>query len=147
MRCGTAYGRHLVVRALVPAGAGLATVNFWNLGVWPMVGFAVLLLCLSLSFLWTSYSVAQGVLHIRHGLFHRRVPLRSVTAVHRRALPGGMWFGLGTDFIGIQHGPNAVNVSPRDTDGFVEALRAGMADAGASVSESEPVEEGSDLLG
>ena len=37
----------------------------------------------------------------------------------------GPLFGLGSDFIGIEYGEKAVNVSPKDADGFVDTVCAG----------------------
>ena len=35
----------------------------------------------------------------------------------------GPMFGLGSDFIGIEYGERAVNISPTDIDGFIEAVQ------------------------
>ena len=37
----------------------------------------------------------------------------------------GPMFGLGSDFIGIEYGERAVNISPTDIDGFIEAVQHG----------------------
>ena len=40
-------------------------------------------------------------------------------------MSNGPTFGLGSEFIGIEYGERAVNVSPKDVDGFIKALSQG----------------------
>ena len=85
--------------------------------------------CLLGLFTWallrTGYVVQNGVLIARAGLFRKRIPLSQITGIHYRTLPKAAMFGLGSDFIGIEYGEKAVNVSPKDVEGFVDAIRAG----------------------
>ena len=123
MRYRTTFGSYAVILGLGPAGIALSTLSFWLLGSWPMVGLGVALLC---GFGWillgTRYVVEQGVLGIRMGPFRKRIRLSDVTGVHRHRMRNGPTLGLGSDFIGIEYGEQAVNVSPKDADGFIEAV-------------------------
>ena len=90
-----------------------------------MVGLGV---ALSGAFGWvllgTRYVVGQDVLVVRMGPYRKRIALSDVTRVHRHRMQTGPMLGLGSDFIGIEYGENkTVNVSPRDADGFVEAVK------------------------
>lgn len=108
-------------------GVILATVAFWRVGAWPMVVLGVLVLCLAAwILLGTRCSIGDAVLNARRGPIRMRVPLRDITGVHRHALDRGVTLGFGPDFIGIEYGANAINVSPRDADDFVRALQAAM---------------------
>ena len=92
-----------------------------------MVVLGGLVLCLGAwILLGTRYVIGDGVLDARRGPFRMRVPLRDITAVHRRSVARGETFGFGPDYIGIEYGANAINVSPRDVDGFIHALQAAM---------------------
>ena len=132
MRYRSEVGSYALILGL---GPGLAISSFALLGAWPMVGLGVALLCLTgwVAF-GTRYAVEQYALDIRMGPFHRRIRLREVTGIHRRRLRKGPAFGLGPDFVGIEYGERVVNVSPRDVDGFVEALWEGAEEAGGRLS-------------
>ena len=104
----------------------MSTLSFWLLGSWPMVGLGVALLCVfGWILLGTRYVVEQGVLGIRMGPFRKRIRLSDVTGGHRHRMRNGPTLGLGSDFIGIEYGEQAVNISPKDADGFVEAVWQG----------------------
>lgn len=124
MRYRTTFGGYAVILGLGPAGIGLATLSFGLNGWWLMAGLGVALPCL---FGWilleTRYVVEQDVLDVRFGPFRRRIPLNEVTDIHRHRMRNGPMFGLGSDFIDIEYGEQAVNVSPRDADGFIQAVR------------------------
>ena len=126
MQYRTTFGSYAVILGLGPMGIGLATLSFGLNGWWPMVGLGVALLCL---FGWlllrTRYVVEQEVLDVRMGPFHRRIPLSDIRGIHRHRMRHGPMFGLGSDFIGIEYGEQGVNVSPKDADGFIEAIRQG----------------------
>ena len=126
-RYATKLGKRAAYLVLVQVGGLLGMATFWLVGAWPMVVFGAIVLCLAAwTLLGTQYSVGNGVLVARSGPFRQRVPLRDITAVRRRAVDRGITLGLGTDFIGIEYGANALNVSPREADGFIEAVRAAM---------------------
>lgn len=126
MRYRTTFGSYAVILGLGPTGIGLATLSFGLNGWWLMAGLGVALLCLfGWLLLGTRYVVEQGVLDVRIGPFHRRIRLSDVTGIHRHRMRRGPMFGLGSDFIGIEYGKQAVNVSPKDADGFIEAIRQG----------------------
>ena len=100
-----------------------------------MVGLGVAVLCLAAWVAFgTRYAVEQYALDIRMGPFRRRIRLSEVTGIHRRRLGTGLAFGLGPDFVGIEYGERVVNVSPKDVDGFVEALWQGAEEAGGRLS-------------
>ena len=108
-------------------GIALSMAAFWRADNWPMVGLGAGLICLvAWLVLGTRYTVAHGELVARVGPMRRRIRLAEITAIHRRAVEKGAMFGVGSDFVGIEYGAKALNVSPRDADGFVEAVRAGM---------------------
>ena len=108
-------------------GVVLATVSFWRIGAWPMVVLGAVVLCLAAwTLLGTRYVIGDVVLDARRGPFRMRVPLRDITAVRRHAVDRGVTFGFGSDFVGIEYGANAINVSPRDADDFISALQAAM---------------------
>jgi len=123
MRYGTTFGSYAAILGLGPAGIALATVSAALSGWWPMTGLGVALLCV---FGWilmgTRYIVERGVLDVRVGPFRKRIPLGDITGVHRHRMRNGPMFGLGSDFIGIEYGERAVNISPRDIDGFIGAV-------------------------
>ena len=92
-----------------------------------MVVLGGLVLCLATwILLGTRYVIGDVVLDARRGPFRMRVPLRDITAVHRHAVDRGVTFGFGPDYIGIEYGANAINVSPRDADDFIRALQTAM---------------------
>ncbi len=92
-----------------------------------MVGLGVALPCV---FRWillgTRYVVERDVRLVRMGPYRKRIALRDVTKVDRDRMWNGPILGLGPDFIGIEYGENkAANVSPRDADGLIEAVKQG----------------------
>lgn len=107
-------------------GVILATAAFWRVGAWPMVVLGGLVMCLAVWMLGTRYSIRDAVLYARRGPIRMRVPLRDITGIHRHALDRGVTLGFGPDFIGIEYGANAINVSPRDADDFIRALQTAM---------------------
>jgi len=127
MRYPTTVGSFAVIVGLGPTGIALATGSFWLQGAWPMVGLGVALLCVfGWILLGTRYVVERDVLLVRMGPYRKRIALRDVTKVDRDRMRNGPMLGLGSDFIGIEYGENkAVNVSPRDADGFIEAVKRG----------------------
>lgn len=121
-RYRTKLGRQGVYFLLGQTGAVLATAAFWRVGAWPMV-----VLCLATwILLGTRYVIGDVVLDARRGPLRMRVPLRDITTVHRHAVDRGVTLGFGPDFIGIEYGANAINVSPRDADDFIRTLQAAM---------------------
>ena len=72
--------------------------------------------------LGTRYVVKHGVLDVRLGPLHRWMSLGDITEIHRHRMLNGPTLGLGSDFIGIEYGKQAANVSRKDADGFVEAV-------------------------
>ena len=112
-----------MILGLGPAGMALTLPNAWLSGWWPMFGLGVALLCLfGWVLLGTRYVVEEGVLDVRVGPLHKRIPLDDITGVHRYRLSNGPMFGLGSDFIGVEYGERAVNISPNNIDGFIEAV-------------------------
>lgn len=126
MRYRTAFGSFVVIPGLGPAAIALTLPSAWVNGSWPMLGLGVAVLCV---FGWillaTRYVIEQGVLDVRVGPIRKRIPLSDITAVHRHRMSNGPTCGLGSDFIGIEYGERAVNVSPKDVDGFIKAVRQG----------------------
>ena len=132
-RYPTSLGKRFTYVLLSQAGVVVATVSFWRLGVWLMVVLGAIVLCLSAwMLLGTRYVIGGGVLDARLGPLRMRVRLGDITAVHRRAVDRGVTLGLGSDYIDIEYGANALNVSPRDADGFIEVVRNAKPAAGAS---------------
>ena len=125
MRFRSKHGSRANYIMLGQVGGILAMIAFWRVGAWPMVVLCVIVLSLALwTVLGTRYVIRGGVLDARSGPLRMRVPLRDITAVHRRTVDRGVTLGLGDDYIGIEYGANALNVSPLDADGFVEAVMA-----------------------
>ena len=119
--------------------AGVVFVAGSMAGEWLLVG---LLVCASGTLagmvLSTRYVIKDGVLDARMWRQHRRIRLDEITAIHRWQLEGPV-MGLGPWFIGIEYGDGAtVNVSPKDIDGFIEAVRAEMRTPGPPVPEGVP---------
>ena len=126
-RYGTKLGRRAAYLVLGQVGGLLGMATFWLIGAWPMVVLSAIMLCLAAwTLLGTRYSVGNDVLVARSGPYRQRVPLRDITAVRRHTVDRGVTLGFGTDFIGIEYGANALNVSPREADDFVKAVRAAM---------------------
>ncbi len=127
MRFRTSFGDQVLLIGLAPViGLTMGSVNALR-GEWLWAGVGALMVGL---FAWVllaaRYTIVDGVLDIRCGLCHRRVRLSEVTGLHCRTLYKGPLLGLGSDFIGIEYGDGkAVNVSPKDVDGFIDAIRAG----------------------
>ncbi len=99
----------------------------WTSGHWLLAGLGA---CVAGVFCWlllaSRYVVEDGVLDARMGVRRRRIRLCDVTAVHRSQLDGPV-LGVGPYFIGIEYGnARTINVSPKDVDGFMAAVRAGM---------------------
>ena len=123
MRYRTTFGAYAVILGLGPAGAALATASLWQSGRWSMVLLGVALLgVFGWVLLGTRYVVRHGVLDVRLGPLHRRISLGDITEIHRHRMLKGPTLGLGSDFIGIEYGEQAVNVSPKDAAGFIEAV-------------------------
>ena len=123
MRYRTAFGSFAVILGIGPAAIALTLPSAWLSGWWPMFGLGVALLCVfAWTLLGTRYVIEQGVLDVRVGPIQKRIPLSDITAVHRHRMSSGPTCGLGSDFIGIEYGERAVNVSPKDVDGFIEAV-------------------------
>lgn len=122
-RYRTKLGKRASYLLLGQAGGVLAAAGFWSNGVWPMVVLSAIVLCLAAwTLLGTRYVIDRTFLYAHSGPLRLRVPLAAITAVHRRALDRGVTFALASDLIGIEYGANALNVSPRDADGFIEAV-------------------------
>ena len=132
-RYRTKLGKQASYLLLGQAGGVLAAVGFWSNGVWPMVVLSAIVLCLAAWIvLGTRYVIDRTFLYAHYGPFRLRVPLRAITAVHQRALDRGVTFALASDLIGIEYGANALNVSPRDADRFIEAVHNAMQSAANS---------------
>lgn len=123
MRFRSAIGIGALFVSMGPVVALLAAA--W-VGSWTLMGVgACLLVWVGWMAFGTRYVVEDGVLDVRMGPFRQRTRLCDVTAVQRGPRRRARTFGLGSDFVGVQHGEGAVNLSPRDVDGFVAALRDG----------------------
>ena len=86
-------------------------------------------------FVWvllrTRYVVQHGFLVVRMDPYRKRIAPGDIASVHPRAMRRGPMAGLGSDFIGIEYGENkAVNVSPKDAAGFVQAIKHGTGHPG-----------------
>ena len=126
MRYRTTFGSQAVILGLGPAAIALLLPSTWLSGRWPLFAVEVVVLCVAGWILvGTRYVIEQGVLDVRVGPIHKRIPLDDITAVHRHRMNNGPMFGLGSDFIGVEYGGRAVNISPKDVDGFIEAVRPG----------------------
>ena len=122
-RYHTKLGKQASYILLGQTGVVFAAASFWSIGVWPMVVLSAIVLCLAAwMVLGTRYVIGHTFLYAHCGPLRLRVPLSAITAVHRRALDRGVTFALASDLIGIEYGANALNVSPRDADGFIEAV-------------------------
>ena len=124
MRFRTAIGTEALFVSIGPVVALLAAA--WA-GSWALTGVgACFLVWVGWMAFGTRYGIEDGVLEVRMGPFGRRIRLCDITEVQRGPCQRARTLGLGSDFVGIRHGEGAVNVSPRDVDGFVAALRSGM---------------------
>ena len=122
-RYRTKLGKQASYILLGQTGVVFAAASFWSNGVWPMVVLSAIVLCLAAwMMLGTRYVIDRTFLYAHCGPFRLRVPLAAITAVHRRAMDRGVTFALASDLIGIEYGANALNVSPRDADGFIKAV-------------------------
>lgn len=80
----------------------------------------------------TRYRVVDGVLHVHHGPFHRRIELESISTISLgEKLRWARLYGLGSDRLGIDYeGGRAVNITPKDVDGFLAAIGACRTESG-----------------
>lgn len=126
-RYRSAFGTHLVFAGISLVGIALGALNFWLSEHWFLLALSAIPMGLAAWMISrVRYMIDDSALDIRVGFFHRRVPRGDIEALHRRTLPKGAMLGFGSDFIGIEYGEKTVNVSPKDADGFVEAVRERM---------------------
>lgn len=80
----------------------------------------------------TRYRVVDGVLHVHHGPFSRRIELDSILTISLgQKLRWARLYGLGSDRLGIDYeGGRAVNITPKDVDGFLAAIGARRTESG-----------------
>ena len=129
-RYRSAFGTGLVFLAIPLAASSLGMLNSWFSQRWLLFALSAIPVGVGAWMIGQArYMIEEAALDIRIGFFHRNVPWRDIKAVHRRTLPKGAMLGFGSDFIGIEYGEKTVNVSPKDADGFVEAVRERMEDA------------------
>ena len=122
-RYRTTYGSYAVILGLGPVAIALPTVNSWMLGNWPMFGVGVVVIgVFAWTLLGTGYGFDGGFLVVRLGPFRKRIPLGEITRFDLHRMRHGPMFGLGSEFIGIEYRGKGINVSPKDGEGFVEAL-------------------------
>ena len=105
----------------------LILICFYN-SIWPQPAFlsqvlsAAGLVVLIYFMLSTNYRVQDGVLHVRMGPFRRRVDVASIRAVTDYGRSTGRVYGLGTHIVGIVYEGGAVDITPKDVDGFMAAI-------------------------
>lgn len=120
MRYRTSIG---IEAFFVAMGPTIALLAGWTTGSWLLAGTSACLLgALAWMAAWTRYVIADGVLDVRMGPLHRRIRLDEITSVDRGHRWKGATLGLGSDSVCIEVGEKTVNLSPRDVDGFVQAL-------------------------
>ena len=70
----------------------------------------------------TNYRVIGGVLHLRMAFWRRRIPIETITSLSEYGIKKGRVYGLGTDILAIEYEGGSVGVTPKDLEGFVEAV-------------------------
>ena len=70
----------------------------------------------------TNYRVIDGVLHLRMAFWRRRIPIETITSLSEYGIKKGRVYGLGTDILAIEYEGGSVCVTPKDLEGFVEAV-------------------------
>lgn len=72
--------------------------------------------------LTTKYRVLDDVLHLRMGFWSRCIRIDAIKSLSEYGIKRGRVYGLGTDIVSIECRGRAVGITPKDLDGFVEAL-------------------------
>lgn len=121
----TAFGFPLYIHALSVLAVGLAAFVVREPG-WvavlarmSAVAFPLILILLMVT---TRYRVLGGVLHLRMAFWCRRIPIETITSLSEHGIKKGRVYGLGTDILAIEYDGGAVGVTPKDLEGFVEAV-------------------------
>ena len=70
----------------------------------------------------TKYRVWDGALHVRVGPFSRRIAIDAITSVTDHGIAPGRVYGLGSDIIGIAYEGGAIDITPKDAEGFLAAI-------------------------
>ena len=78
--------------------------------------------CTAYLVLSTKYRVEDGVLHVRMGPFKRSIAIDSITSVTDYGIAPGRVYGLGSDIIGIAYEDSAIDITPKDAEGFLAAI-------------------------
>ena len=121
----TAFGYPLYIHALSVLAVGLSAFVVREPG-WlatlvrlSAVAFPLIVALLMVS---TRYQVLGGVLHLRMAFWRRRIPIETITSLSEYGIKRGRVYGLGTDILAIEYEGGSVGVTPKDKEGFVEAL-------------------------
>ena len=70
----------------------------------------------------TNYQVLEGVVHLRMAFWRRRIPIETITSLSEYGIKKGRVYGLGWDILAIEYEGGSVGVTPKDVEGFVEAV-------------------------
>ena len=105
----------LVTAVLVVREPGWETVLFRTLAV----AFPLIVVLLMVT---TRYQVLGGVLHLRMAFWCRHIPIETITSLSEYGIKKGRVYGLGTDLLAIEYEGGSVGVTPKDLEGFVEAV-------------------------
>lgn len=70
----------------------------------------------------TKYRVERGILHVRMGPFKRSIAIDSITSITGYGITRGRVYGLGSDIVGITFEGGAIDITPKDSDGFLAAI-------------------------
>ena len=70
----------------------------------------------------TNYRVERGILHVRMGPFKRSIAIDSITSITGYGTTRGRVYGLGSDIMGITYEDGAIDITPKDSDGFLAAI-------------------------
>lgn len=70
----------------------------------------------------TKYRVEDGALRIRMGPFKRSIAVGSITSVTDHGIAPGRVYGLGSDIMGLSYEGGAIDITPKDAEGFRTAI-------------------------
>ena len=121
----TAFGFPLYIHAVSVLAVGLSAFVVrepgW-LALLVRVSAVAFPLILALLMVTTNYRVFDGVLHLRMAFWCRRIPIETITSLSEYGIKKGRVYGLGTDILAIEYEGGAVGVTPKDLEGFAEAV-------------------------
>ena len=104
----------------------LLAIAHWNQSDWISILGRVLAIALTALMAYfmlsTNYRVERGILHVRMGPFKRSIAIDSTTSITGYGITRGRVYGLGSDIMGITYKGGAIDITPKDSDGFLAAI-------------------------